>query len=73
MAASVAAMLGTRARVVRARVIGSSGAFVWRDGHEPARELVGWVNGARSNGGDGEGGGAGKGTGWRGVNTVDAW
>lgn len=52
MAASVAAMLGTRARVVRARVIGSSGAFVWRDGHEPARELVGWVSGARSNGGD---------------------
>lgn len=63
MAATVAAMLGTRARVVRARVIGSSGAFAWGDGHEPARELVGWVSGARSVGGDGEGGGAGKGTG----------
>ena len=41
MAASVDAMLGTRAKVVRARVIVSSGAFAWGDGHEPARELVG--------------------------------
>jgi hypothetical protein len=72
VAASVAAMLGTRTRVVRARVIVSSGAFAWGDGHEPARELVGWVSGARSVGGDGDGGGAGKGTGWRGINTVDA-
>lgn len=41
MAASFAAMLRGRGRIGRARVIGSSGAFAWGDGHEPARELVG--------------------------------
>ena len=41
MAASLAAMLRARGRVGRARVIGSSGAFAWGDGHEPERELVG--------------------------------
>lgn len=66
----MAAMLGTRARVVWARVIGSSGAFAWGDGHEPARELVGWVSGARSVGGDGVGGGAARGKGHGGVGLI---
>lgn len=71
MAVSVAAMLRARDRVGRARVIGSSGAFAWGDGHEPARELVGWVSGG-SVGGRRAGRWRGTGKLWRGINTAEA-
>jgi hypothetical protein len=71
VAASLAAMLRGRGRVGRARVIGSSGAFAWGDGHEPARELVGWVSGGsvgrRRRGGRWRG----RGGRWRGINTAE--
>lgn len=67
-AASVAAMLGARARVGQARVTVSFGAFAWGDGHETARELVGWGSGG--SGGRRRRGNGGAGTGTRGLGLI---